>query len=331
MARSFRRKLFFALLPSLVLVLFIYLFFHFRYYAKQEHFFDPFLQMPHSKIDFEAYQKQDIIVLTLGGSTTFNSRIADEKRYPNRLEHYLKLAYPTLDIKVINGGMDWYTSKHSLISYMTYYRKVKPDIVVLMHAINDICRSFSPPDYAGSSYRDDYSHFYGPSIKAALPHSFEKELYEQWFGNNKPTISHDYRLAAFQSIDAYEYYLHTLVQSIVKDSATCLLVEQAALYKKEMTAEEKNALWFGREYMTDGNLYASSKSIGVAMKAYNQTAKTVAKNTKTFFVSTSPYIPRDLDHFTDDVHYTEKGADALAKRISDYMIQEGYLNLFASQ
>ena len=43
--------------------------------------------------------------------------------------------------------MDWYTTKHSLINYVTNLRDAELDLIVVMHAVNDLYRSFFPPDF----------------------------------------------------------------------------------------------------------------------------------------------------------------------------------------
>ena len=54
------------------------------------------------------------------------------KKHAGLILYYLIYAF-------VYAGMDWYTTKHSLINYVTYYRDWQPDVVVVMHAINDLC------------------------------------------------------------------------------------------------------------------------------------------------------------------------------------------------
>lgn len=71
--------------------------------------------------------------------------------------------------------------KHSLISYVTYYTHWRPDVVIVMHGINDLTRSFSPPYFAVGPYNEQWTHFCGPAIYGARPPTFEQHLLHTLF------------------------------------------------------------------------------------------------------------------------------------------------------
>ena len=108
-------------IPAILLLFLIYFFGHYYHYATHRHHFDPYLQMPPTKFDSISTHKSDSTfrVLCLGGSTTLNGRLQLTKRYPYLLHQLLAKQYPDKKIEVLNGGMDWYTTKHSIINYTT--------------------------------------------------------------------------------------------------------------------------------------------------------------------------------------------------------------------
>jgi|TARA_B100000959_G_scaffold232080_1_gene248840 hypothetical protein len=174
---------FFAILPAFVLAVVIYFFLSMLYYHAPTHSFDPFLQTYPPYLDSKHLEKPAKVfrILTLGGSTTGNMRLSQENRYPEQLRSILQEQYKKSGIEVFNAGMDWYTTKHSLINYVTNMRDYNPDLVIIMHAVNDLYRSFSPTDLAVEPYNRLWSHFYGPSINGAKPPTFEQYWLTKFF------------------------------------------------------------------------------------------------------------------------------------------------------
>lgn len=317
----------------------LYLVFALHYYYTQTRLFDPFLQMPPAPLP-ESLEKPagTIRVLTLGGSTTRNGRLPFEQRYPTLLEQYLQERFPDMKIEVLNAGMDWYTTRHSLITYTTMYRKWKPDLVIVMHAINDLYRSFSPPDRAVGDYKSDWSHFYGASINGAKPPTFEEHILaiqltptlERWFYSLifQPA---DFPLETYVSLPSFRENLETLSRYIAADGVPVVLMSQPYLLKEEMPEEELRVIWFGmRNCYYKPNpvqkVFASHDSLTRAMAAYNRTTRSVATETGGYFFDAEPVVPKTLEYFIDDVHYTAKATDLIAKNLAEFIVSANILN-----
>jgi lysophospholipase L1-like esterase len=297
----------------------VYIAGHYYYYATQEHVFDPFLQMPPNEYEFSAEKDSTTFrVLCLGGSTTRNVRLDTMDRYPSQLHQTLNKKFPNKKVEVVNAGMDWYTSKHTNINYTLYARDFKPDVVVVMHGINDLYRSFSPKSLAVGEYKNDYSHFYGPSIGGATPPSFESlilALFRKfWFTPSFDPASFD--ISAFKSLDDFSKYMSILVELLENDGAEVVLVSQPYLYKSEMPTEEEKELWMDRGMCILDGKYPNGETMALAMDAYNMKTAAVSSKYKTIFVHGEPALPKDLEHFVDDVHYTPLGAKKLAEAIA---------------
>lgn len=323
-----RRKFTFAVIPTIGLLILAYFFFHYRYYWLKQHPFDPYLQAPYPTVNISDYEEDDFVILAMGGSTTRNIKLEEQDRYPHLLEQVLQQEYPSARIRVVNAGMPWYTSKHSLISYETYYQQLKPDMVIVMHAINDICRSFSPPEFAMGPFAEDYSHYYGPSIRAAQARTFEGSLIDfglqYWFSSLRKK-AYDFSLDTYVSLNSYEQYVRRLVQNIQGDSAQVLLLEQRSLYKPDLSEMEQQALSFGKIYCNNGSRYASPESLGEAMQQFNQKAEEIAEEEGALFVQIGKKLPSELDFFRDDVHYTPHGTRRLAELVGEFIEQKGLI------
>lgn len=92
-------------------------------------------------------------ILFLGGSTTATE-------YPHLVRAKLE---PQLGpVTAVNMGFSWHTSLHSLYKLWTYVERLEPDLIVVLHAINDFYRGFTSPKYSLPQYHPDYSHYSGP-------------------------------------------------------------------------------------------------------------------------------------------------------------------------
>ncbi len=228
--------------------------------------------------------------------------------------------------------MDWYTSKHSLINYVTYCTHFKPDLVVVIHAINNIMRSFSPSKYAIGEYDTQYTHFFGPSIKGANPPTFEKHfadrylraITEPWFSRYR-FVESDVKLDKYVSLKQLETNISKLIDIVRADSSEIILVSQPFLYKSEMSQKEKkslgilpftlrNKIGFMKEE------YPTQKSIIAAMNEANNRVKNISFQKNVHFVDGERALKKNMENFIDDVHFTKKGADRLASAITKYIV-----------
>jgi lysophospholipase L1-like esterase len=293
------------------------------YYHHQGFPFEPFVQIVFNKYDSLEIQNDDLVILCLGGSTTNDGRLQEAEKYPSQLQKILESKFQGKRIYVLNGGMDWYTSKHSLINYTTYYRKFKPDVVIVMHAINDICRSFTPVDFSNGEYTSTYSHYYGPAINAAKPPSMERFLIRKRLGDFRyqqqfnPVRITSYSDAAFCSFDAFRFYMNELQSRIVSDSALCFFVEQPSFYQPINSEPVEQRLWFGRALCNNGKTYPDGASMFRAMRKFNGCTQQLCETNNVSYITTKQVFPIDTFHLKDDVHHTPKGAALLAGIVAD--------------
>ena len=335
LARRYRKAVgtkgfWFSIIPCGVLGVLLYVGASFYYYHTQVRGFEPFVQVHYYRYDPGARAKKDgeLRVLCLGGSTTRNFRLPPDKRYPSVLQAILQQRYPSRKVTVFNAGMDWYTTKHSLINYVTYYRNWKPDVVVVMHAINDLCRSFAPPAFAIGEYNDRWSHFYGPAINGAKPPTFERHVFgvfvDTWYSMWRYNEA-GYPLATYVAIRPFERNLRAIAQYVQSDHTGVVLVTQPSLYKPELSPDERGVLVFGRKFCAcPRNLlqkaYPSPGSLGAAERAFNAVVRRVASSENAVLADAEPAVGKGLENFIDDVHYTEQGARLLAQLVADRIV-----------
>lgn len=101
-----------------------------------------------------SYNKPDgtVRIATMGGSTTANS-------YPQMMESSIseELGSSGPSVEVLNFGLPYWTTAHSLVNFVLNIVDFEPDYVVIHHAWND-----SKYQRLGEGYRGDYSHALRP-------------------------------------------------------------------------------------------------------------------------------------------------------------------------
>lgn len=345
------RRMFFSIISAAVFLFILYSISAIVYYHSKkarEHLFDPYLQIHNRRFDESVKKSEDTYrILCLGGSTTLCDRLPAPARYPNVLQTILQEKYPLAKIEVLNAGQHWYTTKHSLINYMTYYQLWEPDLVILMHGINDLYRSFSPPDFAIGEYDDQWSHFYGPAIGGARQRTLEQKIVGRlrriatkyasiWYpAFRKKTGRYkqgkEYQLERFRSIKMFEKYLIWTARYIKDNKTDILLVSQPSLYREDMNLDEIKVLWFAKTLCYSINRSKSKEfpnyeSLYGAMRAFNRVVEQVASSEDVIFVDAANKIPKNIHYFKDDCHYEEPGARLLAQVIAEAVIKSGIID-----
>jgi len=76
-------------------------------------------------------------VVVLGGSTTESIYVADGKTWPEYLERRLRNATGREETEVLNLAVSGYTTANSVRNYEINGARLRPDIVVVYHGVND--------------------------------------------------------------------------------------------------------------------------------------------------------------------------------------------------
>lgn len=77
-------------------------------------------------------------IAALGGSTTYSSSVSEPQSYPRQLEQMLRAKTGREEIDVINAGVADYTTFESFVNLAFRVLDLKPKIVLIYHAGNDL-------------------------------------------------------------------------------------------------------------------------------------------------------------------------------------------------
>lgn len=285
-------------------------------------------------------------IFFLGGSTVFCETDPFEKTHARILERLLQEHYPERKIELQNAGYPWYTSEHSLINYLFKIKDLQPDLILVWHGINDLCRSFEQADLTYGAYRSDYSHYLGPTARMA------KE-YARWRAKPQPLVTvHSYTIAKiadafrgvlysdlrqeriveadfplerFRSLPAFRRNMTALVERAKLDGVKIVLATQATLYREGLSDEERRKIAFPRMFCVEGDTYPDLPSMIRAMHAYNEQVREIAAAEDVPLVDLDRLIPKEGEYFFDDCHFTEPGNARVAQEMFEALVEAGVI------
>ncbi len=268
-------------------------------------------------------------VLTLGGSTTYGSKLDRDKTYPAVLEKLLRENNIGKTVQVLNAGVPWHTSMHSLLRYTSRFADWKPNVVIIMHAFNDIFQT-SEGRLTNGKFRDDYGHFFGAigqrvnpkdNLDRKIHHILaENWLARTWFSDFRDTTQAvpEQHVDLLRSLPAFRRNLEQLIIRSKQDGAEVILLTQPYLYKTDMPLDEKKMLFYDYYYKDYAKVPTITEQMQ-AMNAFNAAICDIASKLEVVLIDAEKSLPKSKEFMYDDVHYTEEGAKTVAQIVFDDM------------
>jgi lysophospholipase L1-like esterase len=267
-------------------------------------------------------------ILALGGSTTYGVKLERDEAYPAVLERLLRERYPEHHLTVLNAGVPWHTSMHSLLRYVARFSDWRPRIVVVMHAFNDIYQT-SEGRLTTGAFRADYGHFFGALGERVNPRDefrervrralFENGIARIWYSDlrSKHKAIAPRRVDLLRALPAFRHNLTQLVYRASQDGAEVIVASQPFLYRKGMSGEERARLFYAH-YYRDYAIVPTIDEQRAAMQSFNDSAREVCRRTGARFVDVEAGLPKSTAYMYDDVHFTAEGA----RRVAGTLLEE---------
>lgn len=296
-----------------------------RHAWTQEHRFDPWLQNGPPRIPAALVGAQGPRVLLLGGSTTEGVGLPPGVHYADVLAALLRQARP--DVSVANCGMSWFTTQHSLVTYVTDLADWRPAVVVHMEGINDLVRSLAPDDLSSGDYDERWAHYYGAAAGGLRPPAFGAGLLRRMADDWCSTLRlRPADVPAWPSVARAERHLRQLVRRVRADGARMVVVTQPFLVKDDPGPAEAE-----RYELTRGHIrrrgpwleYPSPRSVRAGLAACAERARVVAREEGALLVDGEAGVPKTLEHFRDEVHARAPGARLLAELVAKALLGAG--------
>ena len=280
--------------------------------------YHPYLQL-NPVLPIDEIQKENLNIIFLGGSTT-EFKDSKKRGWPDRVQELLINRSNKENIRAYNMGRQWYTTLHTLINYETNFRDVKPDVIVVMHGINDLLHNADFSYFSHGSFREDYGHFYGPVDLLITGRNFIKVLYDRidfWYYKPREVVDQ----TQFPGLIPFEQNLNSIIDLAEIDGSKVVLMTQPNILKEKMTDEELDHLYMLNTEAVGHDKRWSLKSAFRGMELYNESIRKVARERNIPLIDLEKVIPKSLEYFYDEVHYQDKTYDMIAEYVAGELVK----------
>jgi lysophospholipase L1-like esterase len=316
-------------LSSIVLLLFALLFVILLVYPFGEYFYKKRYRMNldkyHTFLQLNPPIPSDVDtnyfnIFCLGGSTT-EFRDSRGRDWPGLTQKLIREKYNIDSIRFYNLGKQWYTTQHTLINYIQNLRKFKPDVIIVMHNINDLLINADFSRFSNGNFREDYGHFLGPEALMIKYGSLAEFIFNNlkllWYRPEPVDIKTD----KFPGLVSFRNNLKTLTELARNSDTKIIFMTQPNIYKQKMNSEELQSLnMLNREAIGDGIRWTYETALS-GIKKYNDTIRELSNELNVPLVDLEKVVPKSLDYFYDDVHYTDKTYDLISSYLSDELLK----------
>ncbi|MCD6680907.1 MAG: SGNH/GDSL hydrolase family protein [Burkholderiaceae bacterium] len=253
-------------------------------------------------------------VAFLGASTTFCAEVSsNEATWPHLVTEALRRRFPDTRIDYVNAGVPGYTVESSLVNLKQRVAPLRPDVIVIYHATNDLSGEIRA--LAGSR-----------GVDIAPPEASwiaRRSLLWLLVSKNLTVLAAQRRAqssdARYIPIDqghlgsAFKNRLGSLVEAAKGTGAEVAVVTFTTQMRRDQEQEARNRA------MQSAVLYSPGVSFDGLIDSfarYNEIIREVATEKKVILVGDEDAVPGDSDHFVDSVHFTDAGSRAQAARVA---------------
>jgi lysophospholipase L1-like esterase len=296
-------------------------------------------------------------ILTIGGSTTECLFLDQEKSWPYALQNKLN-AFHQSQVWVGNVGKSGLsTREHYMHMKYLLPQYPGIDTVIILAGCNDLIRrliedkkydpyfldhyeywkqriikgAFSETPYYKGKYRF-HSGYYdelaiGSLVKQVMEMYSKREMIQDEAGNMFVNLRNLRKGATkivedlpdlTSGLEEYKRNINAIIDIAQSRSVRIIFMTQPSLWKKNMTVEEKNLLWYGWIESFKTKRYYTETALMRGMQAYNDTLLQVCRARGIECIDLAKVLPKNSSIFYDDVHFTDKGSLMTAEVISAY-------------
>lgn len=298
-----------------------------------------------------------IRIICLGSSTTDQPTQATDDIWSAILEKELqkKFSSQRIRIEIAAMGRGGQTVVDGLLYAQNNLLNFQPDLVILLEGINDLCE-YGGPRYTYKTVadklkrrRNDFNKNENPVLWKALLYRFSQvyrrltilkhkfELYKlmrkgdvlEWHSKNLPELRKKYRMLPYieklqhepDPINEFSDGLFALVKFLRDSNIRVIILAQPVLWKTNMNFDEINTIWLSVN-RPNGPVRPSTAWLEEEMSRYNNVQREIADNFKVPYVDLDKKIPKNLQYFFDDCHFTDLGNIKVANEIFSVVQKE---------
>jgi lysophospholipase L1-like esterase len=276
------------------------------------------------------YDDPDLTLAFLGGSTTECIYVNEWNRFPNLVG---KVLGRRLNKKVnsYNTGMSGNTTTHSINILLSKLIPLKPDIVIMTHAINDVVTLFYHDTYWNDNpsrsvivpaYSSKDIHTFielVKSIKTLLIPNLYKELRKIFV----PGATDEFAQVRGKKVRTDKEYVEYITNEFRLNLQTFInicrargmipvLATQANRFKDNPDRVVKRRVALVR--VEHGLKYKKFKEI---YDLFNETVRQVGKENDILVIDLAERIPQESDYIYDSYHFNDEGSILASKIIAE--------------
>lgn len=277
-------------------------------------------------------------IMTVGGSTTFDSDVTrDDKAWPSRLEHYLNATPGSIPVEVVNAGVPGYHALDNLIRLQTELYRYHPDVILLYDGHNDLLGTLQSQRLHTNADSGDRPGEIVP--ESTIRHWLTRHslLYAKLAGRMKairfrapgsnpaatPTAE-EWTQALEHGAEHFRHDITSFVVLARSMGIQVILVENVHVTHPD-SVMERNPLVVQEWLRTVP--FAPPDVVFRGYQSYNETIRQVALEQSIATLPTTTFGLHGVPQFfpTDPIHFSDAGADSMARRTAEWLELSGVL------
>jgi lysophospholipase L1-like esterase len=293
--------------------------------------------------EIEAEKKKQFRIVCLGASETFGLYESEGQEWPSQLASMLKNKYP--HVEIINASVVGLGANKIKTYLEKYVMPLNPDLLILYqgfydHAVkqdheeNAIPKNAKPKTKSLRRIREELKD--QVRILSKLKETIKKCL-PDWLGTqisiwkSKRAILRRQKAVlkdkapwdevSEQNILAFESYLEEFLVYFKKKSIVPVFSTYPTLITKENSDKYKKIILDYRRFVVE----LSEEGMIDASNKFNEAIKRISRRLNVAWVDNNGLIPKTTEYFGDNVHYTDKGAQVVARNFYHVLNHSGLI------
>ncbi len=278
-------------------------------------------------------------ILAVGGSTTKGSFLPDGKTWPAQLQGRLRVEAP--EISVQNAGLSGHTTRGHLLLVERLALRIKPDMAIFLVGVNDLQLSLDQATVErgerspGLIYTLFASSRALQSLYAWYRVLVDKVPTEEIVQHNtdgvntlelKPLTSETPLppdlTDVLPSLALFENNIRAMIAMARLSNIEVMFLTQPLLYGdgEEWAGVQGESFWFSNQ-----ELSVSAATYWRMLEIFNRRLLDICQQEVVPCLDLGAEIPKHQDYFYDSMHFTEKGAELVAQKVSSFIIEQGLI------
>lgn len=274
-------------------------------------------------------------IFFVGASAVENVAVPDERTFEALVEAELNVRLGGAPrVVVVNAGLSGNVVADTVSLVLHRVLALEPDLIVAMDGLNDMIQStsrrFDPAH--GSEATSPRAPRPGEVLRAwsrladlsgrALDRAGAEDRYARWRRRRREqpfTTGAD----PTRGLPYWRRYLALLSAACAEARVPLAFMTHPCLWRPDLSPREDEALWMG--WVAHGELNLDTPTLLRGLEAWNGALREHAAARGDLLIDLAGAVPRDLDHFYDDCHFTARGNEVAARAIVAALLQGGRL------